>query len=176
MSDTTILGIDPGSRITGFGVVKMHKSRANYVVSGCIRVADKPLAVRLKLIFERLSEIVATYAPDQVAIEKVFMSNNPDSAIKLGQARGVAIVACAKHDLPIFEYSANEIKQAIVGRGHADKQQIQHMVNALLSSEEKQADAADALAAAICHGHTADGIAALALQTNQLGRGRRRAR
>ena len=176
MSDTTILGIDPGSRVTGFGVVKMQNSRATYVASGCIRVADKPLAVRLKLIFERLSEIVADYTPHEVAIEKVFMSKNPDSAIKLGQARGVAIVACAQQDLPVFEYSANEIKQAIVGRGHADKQQIQHMVNALLSSKEEQEDAADALAAAICHGHTADGIAALAIQNNQLGRKRRRAR
>ncbi|MGR8947624.1 MAG: crossover junction endodeoxyribonuclease RuvC [Gammaproteobacteria bacterium] len=176
MSDSTILGIDPGSRITGFGIVKMTKSRASYIASGCIRVEDKPLAQRLKIIFQRLSEIVTDYAPHEVAIEKVFMSKNPDSAIKLGQARGVAMVACANHDLPIFEYSANEIKQAIVGRGHADKQQIQHMVNALLSSDEQQADAADALAAAICHGHTADGIAALALQGNQLGRRRRRAR
>jgi len=104
------------------------------------------------------------------------MSKNPDSAIKLGQARGAAIVACANHDLPIFEYSATQIKQAVVGRGHADKNQIQHMINILLSSDETQEDAADALAAAVCHGHTADGIAALALQASQQGRRRRRAR
>ena len=176
MTDGTILGIDPGSRITGYGIVEMRKSKVSYVASGCIRVGELELPVRLKNIFSRLSEIVADYQPTQVAIEKVFMSKNPDSAIKLGQARGVAMVACANYDLPLFEYSANEIKQAIVGRGHADKQQIQHMVNALLSSDEKQADAADALAAAVCHAHTAAGVAALAVQNNQLGRGRRRVR
>ena len=176
MSDATILGIDPGSRITGYGIVEMRRSKVTYVASGCISVAELELPARLKSIFTRLSAIVEDYQPTQVAIEKVFMSKNPDSAIKLGQARGVAMVACANYDLPLFEYSANEIKQAIVGRGHADKQQIQHMVNALLSSEEKQADAADALATAVCHAHTAAGVAALAVQNNQLGRGRRRAR
>lgn len=176
MSEVTILGIDPGSRITGYGVVKMHNSRASYIASGCIRVADRPLAERLKCIFDGISTVLAEFSPDQVSVEKVFMSKNPDSAIKLGQARGAAIVACAVLDLPIFEYSANEIKQAIVGRGHADKQQIQHMINALLTIEENQADAADALAAAVCHGHTADGIAALAVQTGELTRRRRKTR
>ncbi|MEM7465548.1 MAG: crossover junction endodeoxyribonuclease RuvC [Pseudomonadota bacterium] len=175
MAEVTILGIDPGSRITGYGIVKMEKSRAAHVVSGCIRVGDLPMAKRLKTIYESLVEIVTDYAPDQVAIEKVFMSKNPDSALKLGQARGAAMVACATKDLPIFEYSANEIKQAIVGRGHADKEQIQHMVNALLATNEQQADAADALAAAVCHGHTADGIAALALRSAQPARRRRSA-
>ena len=176
MSEDIILGIDPGSRITGYGVVKMGRSRASYIASGCIRVSALPLSERLKAIFEGISQVVTDYSPTKVAVEKVFMSKNPDSAIKLGQARGVAIVACAMFDLPIFEYSATQIKQAIVGRGHADKNQIQHMVNALLSVEESQADAADALATAICHGHTADGIAALALQTSQLGRRRRSVR
>lgn len=176
MSDDIILGIDPGSRITGYGVVKMHKSKASYIASGCIRVASLPFAERLKVIFDGISQVVADFSPDKVAVEKVFMSKNPDSAIKLGQARGAAIVACANHDLPIFEYSATQIKQAVVGRGHADKNQIQHMINILLSSDETQEDAADALAAAVCHGHTADGIAALALQASQQGRRRRRAR
>ena len=176
MIDGTILGIDPGSRITGYGLIEMQKSKVRYIASGCIRVAELDLPTRLKNIFSGLSEIVENYQPKQAAIERVFMSKNPDSAIKLGQARGAAIVACANFDLPLFEYSANEIKQAIVGRGHADKQQIQHMVNALLSSDEKQSDAADALAAAVCHAHTAAGIAALALHNNELGRGRRRTR
>lgn len=176
MSKLTILGIDPGSRVTGYGVVEMQQSKVRYVTSGCIRVAELALPARLKNIFAGLTELVENYQPGEIAIEKVFMSKNPDSAIKLGQARGVAMVACANFDLPVFEYSANEIKQAIVGRGHADKQQIQHMVKALLACEEKQADAADALATAVCHAHTAAGVAALAVQNNQLGRGRRRAR
>lgn len=153
--------------------MKMNRSRASYVASGCIRVAALPLSERLKAIFDGISEVVAEHSPNKVAVEKVFMSKNPDSAIKLGQARGAAIVACATHNLPIFEYSATQIKQAIVGRGHADKHQIQHMVNALLSVEESQADAADALATAVCHGHTADGIAALAVQESRQTRRRR---
>ncbi|HJP35291.1 MAG: crossover junction endodeoxyribonuclease RuvC [Gammaproteobacteria bacterium] len=151
----TILGIDPGSRITGYGVVRMDGPRAVHLGSGCIRVAELDVPERLKRIFEELTAIVKEYGPDHVAIEKIFMSRNADSALKLGQARGTAIVACARSELPIFEYSATQIKQAIVGRGHAGKQQVQHMIKALLClPEAPAADAADALAAALCHGHT----------------------
>jgi len=151
----TILGIDPGSRVTGYGVVRMDGPRAVHVVSGCIKVADLEVPERLRTIFRALRDIVAIHAPDHAVIEKIFMSRNADSALKLGQARGTAIVACAELDLPVFEYSATQIKQAVVGRGHAGKQQVQHMIKALLClQEEPPADAADALAAALCHGHT----------------------
>lgn len=159
MPEITILGIDPGSRVTGYGVVRMDGLRARYIDSGCIRVADMEIPERLKHIFEQLSMVVSTYQPDHAAIEKIFMSRNPDSALKLGQARGSAIVACALMELQVFEYSATQIKQAVVGRGHADKQQVQHMIKALLCMPEiPPADAADALACALCHGNTQYGL------------------
>lgn len=155
----TILGIDPGSRITGYGVVRMDGAHAVHVDSGCIRVAHLGVPERLKRIFDELSDVVTAHRPDQVAIERIFMSRNADSALKLGQARGTAIVACAQKMLPIFEYSATQIKQAIVGHGHAGKQQVQHMVKALLClPDTPTADAADALAAALCHGNTQYGL------------------
>lgn len=155
----TILGIDPGSRITGYGVVRMDGARAVHLDSGCIHVADLEVPQRLKTIFDDLSAVVTRNQPDHAVIEKIFMSRNPDSALKLGQARGSAIVACAQMSLPVFEYSATQIKQAVVGRGHAGKQQVQHMIKALLClPEAPPADAADALAAALCHGHTQYGM------------------
>lgn len=155
----TILGIDPGSRITGYGVVRMDGPRAVHVDSGCIRIAQLSIPERLKRIYDELSKVVSHHQPDHAAIEKIFMSRNPDSALKLGQARGTAIVACAQMALPVFEYSATQIKQAVVGRGHAGKQQVQHMIKALLCIQEPLAeDAADALAAALCHGHTQYGL------------------
>ncbi len=130
-----------------------------HIDSGCIRVAELDVPARLKQIFEELSKVVAAHEPDHAVIEKIFMSRNPDSALKLGQARGTAIVTCSLVDLPVYEYSATQIKQAIVGRGHAEKTQVQHMVKALLCLAEKPAaDAADALAAALCHGNTQFGL------------------
>jgi crossover junction endodeoxyribonuclease RuvC len=150
----TILGIDPGSRITGFGVITMNGRKVEYVASGCIRVKDGILADRLNQIFDCISEVVQQYKPTEAAIEQVFMSKNADSALKLGQARGAAMVAMAQHALVVAEYSARQIKQAVVGTGGADKAQVQHMVTSLLGlNQSPQADAADGLAVAICHGH-----------------------
>ncbi|HET8708307.1 MAG TPA: crossover junction endodeoxyribonuclease RuvC [Pseudomonadales bacterium] len=155
-----ILGIDPGSRTTGYGVIKSENNKQFYLDSGCIRTqtpantADT-IAERLKIIFDGVNEIIRLYKPDQFAIEQVFMARNADSALKLGQARGAAIVAAVSNNLPVFEYSARQIKQAVVGKGAADKSQVQHMVCYLLSlPAAPQADAADALAAALCHAHT----------------------
>ena len=160
---TTILGVDPGSRITGYGIIRIERNRAEYVDAGCIQLKDIPLSARLRLIFDQLSAVIRTHHPTEAAVEKVFMNRNADSALKLGQARGAAIVAAAVLELAVFEYSPNEIKQAIVGRGHADKAQVQHMVKALLGlAQTPPADAADALAAAICHGHTQIGVTRLA--------------
>jgi len=151
-----ILGIDPGSRITGFGVIEQKNRQFRYIVCGCIRMHTKEMPIRLKEIFAGVDEIITTYQPDVLSIEKVFMSRNPDAALKLGQARGAAIVAAVNQDLPVYEYAPTEIKKAIVGQGHADKSQIQHMVKLLLSlSDTPQVDAADALAIALCHAHTA---------------------
>jgi crossover junction endodeoxyribonuclease RuvC len=150
-----ILGIDPGSRITGFGLIEREGNRVTYVESGCIRAGDGDFAGRLKTIFDGLCDIVTIYAPQQVAIEQVFMHRNPDSALKLGQARGAAICAVMSKGLTINEYTPAEIKQATVGKGNAAKEQVQHMVQALLKLPgTPQADAADALAVALCHNHT----------------------
>lgn len=159
-----ILGIDPGSRITGFGVVQVARAGTlAYIASGCIRVPAGDLAARLKSIHDGIAEIVAAYNPTACAIEKVFLARNPDSALKLGQARGVALVAAIDRGLPIAEYTALQIKRAVVGRGHADKTQVQHMVRTLLKLDgTPAADAADALACAICHAHHAGGRAAFA--------------
>ena len=149
-----ILGIDPGSRITGFGVIKMNGRKVEYIASGCIRVKDGIVADKLNQIFDSVSQVVQEYKPNESAIEQVFMAKNADSALKLGQARGVAMVAMAQHALVVAEYSARQIKQAVVGTGGADKSQVQHMVTNLLNlSAAPQADAADGLAVAICHGH-----------------------
>lgn len=149
-----ILGIDPGSRITGFGVVKVLGQKTHYIASGCIRVKEGILSDRLNQIFDSISQVIQEYKPDEAAIEQVFMSKNADSALKLGQARGAAMVAMAQHALVVAEYSARQIKQSVVGNGAADKSQVQHMVMSLLSLDKcPQADAADGLAVAICHGH-----------------------
>ena len=158
-----ILGIDPGSRITGFGVVEIGKGSVTYVASGCVRVPAGELAARLKVVYDGVSEIIATYAPTAVAVEKVFLARNADSALKLGQARGAAICAAVNRALPVSEYTALQIKQAVVGMGHARKEQVQHMIKMLLSlSGSPQADAADALACAVCHAHHAQSGALLA--------------
>lgn len=156
---TRILGIDPGSRITGFGVIEVDGQHLHYVTSGCIRTGEPDLVDRLRVIFEGVNGVIREQQPDEFAIERVFVNRNADSALKLGQARGAALVAGVTGSLPVFEYSATQVKQALVGRGHAGKGQIQHMVRVLLAlSEELQEDAADALAVAICHGHTRESL------------------
>lgn len=152
---TRILGIDPGSRITGFGIIELDGRQLNYVQSGCIRAGDGDFAGRLKTIFDGVREIIEIYTPGEVAIEQVFMHRNPDSALKLGQARGAAICAVMSMGLNVSEYTPAEIKKATVGKGNAAKEQVQHMVQALLKLPGMpQADAADALAIALCHNHT----------------------
>ncbi len=149
-----ILGIDPGSRFTGFGVLDFQGDRASYVASGTIKSSDGAFPDRLKMIFDSVSDVVEQYRPDIVAIESVFMAKNAGSALKLGHARSAAICATFAFDIEVFEYAPREIKQAVVGTGSASKDQVQHMVVSLLQLDGAPAsDAADALAAAICHGH-----------------------
>jgi len=149
-----ILGIDPGSRLTGFGVLDFVGDRASYVASGTIKSPDGSFPERLKKIFDSVSDVVVQYQPDIVAIESVFMAKNAGSALKLGHARSAAICATFAYDIEVFEYAPREIKQAVVGTGSASKDQVQHMVVSLLQLDGVPAsDAADALAAAICHGH-----------------------
>ena len=170
-----ILGIDPGSRITGYGVIRQQGSKFEYLGSGCIRVAGDELAARLKQIFDGVTEIILQFRPTSFAIEQVFMAKNPDSALKLGQARGAAIVAATQHQLPVAEYSARQIKQSVVGKGSAEKTQVQHMVTHLLKlPATPQADAADALAVALCHSHTEQSLIKLAGRASKTVRGRLR--
>jgi crossover junction endodeoxyribonuclease RuvC len=149
-----ILGIDPGSRTTGFGVLDFVDDRAAYVASGSVRSAEGDFAARLRLIFRSVAEIAAEYRPDAVVIESIFVHRNAMSALKLGQARSAALCATFGLDVTVYEYAPREIKQAIVGNGAATKEQVQHMVVALLQLQGTPSpDAADALAAALCHGH-----------------------
>ena len=150
----TVLGIDPGSRVTGFGLVTVSGPRVAYLASGTIRTTGQDFADRLQTIFEQMSEVLAEYRPDEVAIERVFMHRNADSALKLGQARAAAICASFSRPVPIHEYAAREVKQAVTGAGGAEKKQVEAMVKRLLGLEGKlQSDAADALAVAVCHAH-----------------------
>lgn len=159
---TIILGVDPGSRITGYGVIQCQGRRQVYLGSGCIRTSSTELPIRLKQIFDGLTQIIQQYQPAEFAIEKVFMAKNADSALKLGQARGAAIVAASVADLPVAEYSPTQIKNAVVGTGRAEKTQVQHMVTHLLKlAASPQADAADALAVSLCHYHTCQSLVAL---------------
>lgn len=152
---TCILGIDPGTQITGYGVIETDGARNLYIASGCIRIRGEGMPQRLKMIFDQLSEIVASYHPQEIAVEQVFMHRNADSALKLGQARGAAICAGMTQCPSVAEYTPREIKQAVAGTGAAAKPQIQHMVKILLGlSSIPQTDAADALAVALCHSHT----------------------
>ncbi len=152
---TLILGIDPGSRVTGYGLIGESYQSIKYIDSGCIRTSsDKALSERLLQIHQGISQLMDQYSPNEVAIEQIFMHQNPNSALKLGHARGAAMVAAAAYCVTISEYSAREIKQAVVGYGAAKKEQVSHMVVQLLAlNSAPQADAADALAAAICHSH-----------------------
>ena len=159
---TRILGIDPGSRRTGYGIIDFEAHRLTHVASGCIAARGDHLAQRLRHIFDTLSEVVAGYRPDEMAAESLFMHRNADSALKLGHARGAALLAGLTRDIPVFEYSPSQVKQAVTGRGHAEKEQVQHMVKVLLSvTRTPPRDAADALAVAICHGHVRETSARL---------------
>lgn len=147
-----VLGVDPGSRKTGFGIIESGRYHPSYLVSGVVRVEKLSGAERLKTIFESVCQIIDQYQPSVMAIEKVFVHKNPNSAIKLGQARGVILCAAAIKNLPIMEYTPTQIKSTVVGKGHADKSQIQYMVQNLLRlTQAPQEDAADALACALCH-------------------------
>lgn len=170
-----ILGIDPGSRITGYGVIRQIGAKSEYMGSGCIRAVADDLSMRLNQIFNGVSEIITQFQPDYFAIEQVFMAKNADSALKLGQARGAAIVAATQHDLPVAEYSARQIKQSVVGKGNAEKTQVQHMVVQLLKlAKTPQADAADALAVALCHNHTQQSLLRMSGAARKTVRGRLR--
>ncbi len=161
-----ILGIDPGSRLTGYGVIDSQGRHHRYLGSGCIRMADGELPPRLKTIYDGVSELIRQFQPDAFAIERVFMAKNADSALKLGQARGAAIVAAVNAGLSVAEYSPTQIKQAVVGTGGAKKEQVQHMVtNILKLTATPQADAADALAIALCPANPERGLVALAGRT-----------
>lgn len=148
------MGIDPGSRVTGYGVVDQTSSGIRYVASGCIRMQQEGMPERLKKIFDGVSELINIYQPEQVAIEQIFMHKNADSALKLGMARGAIMCATMQQSLPIYEYAARQVKLALVGKGSADKHQVQHMIKVLLGIQgEMPMDASDALAIAMCHIH-----------------------
>lgn len=152
---TILLGIDPGSRHTGYGVIEQVGNRSRALAFGTISTSGAEMAPRLGTIFAGLCEVMSAHRPEEVSIEKVFMARNPDSALKLGQARGAALTAVVQSGVPVFEYSARQVKQAVVGRGGAEKGQVAEMVKHLLGLEKRpQEDAADALAIALCHAHT----------------------
>jgi len=168
-----ILGIDPGLRVTGFGVLEKDGQQLHYIASGCIKTPDGELPERLKSILDSLGEVIAQHRPEQVAVEKVFVNVNPQSTLALGQARGAAICAAVLANLPVAEYTALQVKQAVVGNGHAKKEQVQEMVKRLLKlSGIPSPDAADALACAICHAHGGQGMGALATAGYRMKKGR----
>ena len=173
-SPIRILGIDPGLRITGFGVIEKTGSKLGYVASGCIKTdAKASLPARLGTIHAGLSELIAQYRPDQAVVEIVFVNVNPQSTLLLGQARGAAITALVAGGIEVAEYTALQVKQAVVGNGHADKVQVQHMVRRLLSLPgDPSPDAADALACAIAHAHGGQGLGTLATKGFRVRNGR----
>ncbi len=147
-----MLGLDPGSLRTGYGIVDCNNGREAHVASGCLRATGTNLALRLRFIHEQVTLLIMQYAPDEVAIERVFMHKNADSALKLGQARGAALSAAATGGATIYEYAPRAIKLAVVGTGAADKTQVAHMVQVLLAiGKPETADVSDALAIALCH-------------------------
>lgn len=166
-----ILGIDPGSRITGWGVIDVQGSTLRYVASGCVRTRDSDMTGRLKEIFLAVSSLVEEHQPDELAVEQVFMHRNADSALKLGHARAAAICASFSGEASVHEYAPRAIKLAVVGRGGAEKSQVAHMVGILLGLSGRQlaADEADALAVALCHAHTRPLAARLAVTDLRAG-------
>jgi crossover junction endodeoxyribonuclease RuvC len=173
-SPIRILGIDPGLRVTGFGVIEKTGSRLAYLTSGCVRTPeDGGLPLRLKTILDGLREVIAEHRPQQIAVEIVFVNVNPKSTLLLGQARGAAICAAVDADLPVAEYTALQVKQSVVGNGHAAKEQVQEMVRRLLALPGVPSpDAADALACAICHAHGGLGLGVLATAGYRMRHGR----
>ncbi|MBS0327563.1 MAG: crossover junction endodeoxyribonuclease RuvC [Proteobacteria bacterium] len=166
-----ILGIDPGLRITGFGVLDLRGNALAYVTSGCIRATGTSLPIRLGVIVRDLAQVIAEQNPTEVAIERVFVNVNPNTTLLLGQARGAAIAAAVIAGLPVSEYTAGQVKQAVAGVGRAPKAQVQEMVRRLLLLPGRPAvDAADALAAAICHAHASTGVGALTQRSARAGR------
>ena len=183
MSVVRILGIDPGLRTTGFGVIEIDGEKAGgkivYITSGVIKTASgktedrEELPARLKIILDGLFEVIDTYKPEQVAVEKVFVNVNPQSTLLLGQARGAAISAAVIRNLPVAEYTALQVKQAVVGNGHAQKEQVQEMVKRLLKLPATPSpDSADALACAICHAHGGQGLGKLTTSGYRVKNGR----
>lgn len=169
-----ILGVDPGSRVTGFGLIDSNGAHTLHVASGAIRLQTAPLANRLGAILRELESIIETFRPEIMAIEAVFVARNAASALILGHARGAAICSAVLHRLEVAEYSARAVKQALVGTGGADKPQVQHMVQRLLNLKQAPTpDAADALACAICHAHTAQTLAHTRLTEMPLTRNRK---
>ncbi|MBV1774656.1 crossover junction endodeoxyribonuclease RuvC [Burkholderiaceae bacterium DAT-1] len=164
-----LLGIDPGLRSTGFGVIDVLGNQRVYVASGCIKSGEGTLPERLKVLVQGVREVCAHYQPHQAAVEQVFVNVNPQSTLLLGQARGAAIAALTLTDLTVAEYTALQVKQAVVGNGHANKDQVSLMVQHLLKLDGvPQADAADALAVALCHAAFATGATArLALRSKR---------
>jgi crossover junction endodeoxyribonuclease RuvC len=153
-----IIGIDPGSRITGYGIIRCEGNQSYFVDCGSIKVTAINVGDRLQQIYAGIQEVIKLHQPQEAAVEQVFMHQNPGSALKLGQARGAAIVAL---NLPIAEYSARQVKQSVVGYGAAKKEQVQHMVQRILNLSTEiplQADAADALAIALCHAHSRNSL------------------
>jgi crossover junction endodeoxyribonuclease RuvC len=164
VSTLRILGIDPGLRVTGFGIIELSGQKLQYVASGCVRSGEGELPVRLKVLLDGLQEVIATWRPDCAAVEQVFVNVNPKSTLLLGQARGAAICAAVLHALPVAEYTALQVKQAVVGAGKAHKTQVQAMVRRLLRLPgDPGPDAADALACAICHAHGGQGYGGVGL-------------
>jgi crossover junction endodeoxyribonuclease RuvC len=152
---TRVLGIDPGSRVTGFGLIESDGTRSRHIDSGCITTTRSEFPVRLGEIFRGIADVLERWRPEEVAIEQVFVSRNASSALKLGQARGAAISAIVIQDIPVFEYTPAAVKQGLVGNGRAEKEQVQHMVNVILSLHGQRAfDESDALAVALCHAHS----------------------
>jgi crossover junction endodeoxyribonuclease RuvC len=166
-----ILGIDPGLRTTGFGVIEKQGNKLRYIASGTIKTGGEgALPPRLKVILNGIAEIIATYRPDCAAIEKVFVNVNPQATLLLGQARGAAITALVGADLDVAEYTALQVKQAVVGTGRAAKEQVQDMVSRLLVLPGLPGtDAADALGVAICHAHSHDALALIGALAPSLG-------
>jgi crossover junction endodeoxyribonuclease RuvC len=149
-----LIGFDPGLRLTGWGVIEVDGNRLRHVAHGVIKVSvEGSLALRLDELFEAVAAVIAANKPDEAAVEETFVNVNPASTLKLGQARGVVMLAPARAGLPVFEYAANLVKKSVVGAGHADKRQIAMMVGRLLPGVTATADAADALAVSICHAH-----------------------
>lgn len=168
---TILLGIDPGSRHTGYGVIEQVGQRSSVIAFGTINTNGKEMAPRLGEIFAGLCEVMAAHRPVEVSVEKVFMARNPDSALKLGQARGAALTAVVQSKVPVFEYSARQVKLAVVGNGGAEKGQVAEMVRHLLGLDKRpQEDAADALAIALCHAHMRLSLARIAGASSVRGR------